>query len=452
MTSSDRLGTEKVQKLILNLGWPAAVNFLVASVYNITDAVFVGHWLGPLSIAAVVIGGTIGFLFSCFGLAIGIGGASIISRALGEKDKTKAANALANQLLLVVITSAVIVAVGYLLEAPILKAFGANGRIFTYASAYYRILLFGTPFFSLSLMGNNVIQGQGKAKRAMLNNLLPTSINLLLNPLFIKVLDMGIRGSAWATVSGYVLNAFLVIGFFASRSNEIPLRAASFRVNLRAMRETLEIGGLVFINVIATNVFFVLLNKFLFNYLQESGVILSAIVTRVCLLFMIPLAGLDGGVRPVIGYNFGSQQIDRVRTAVYSTIRYGITIGFVLLGVVFLAGGYLVRLFTDDPHIGGIALFAMKIVFSAFPLVIMEVTTVAYFQSIGKPRVALYVVILRYVALPVPLLYLLSYFFGYRGVLYAFPAMDILCTLPAFFFLRSELNARSHKRLLISQS
>jgi Na+-driven multidrug efflux pump len=217
------------------------------------------------------------------------------------------------------------------------------------------------------------------------------------------------------------------------------------------MRETLQIGGLIFINVIASNVFFVLLNKALFKYQHESGVVIYSIVSRVWLLFMIPIVGLDGGVRPVIGYNFGSQQIDRIRVAVYSTIKYGITIGFLLLGTVFSSGEFLVRLFTDDPHVGSAGLSAMRIVLSVFPLITMEVTAIAYFQSIGKPRVALYLVLLRYIVLPIPLLYLLPYFFGYPGVLYVFPAVDILTTIPTFFFLRNELNFRLHKRLIISQ-
>jgi MATE family, multidrug efflux pump len=450
MTSSDRLGTEKVQRLIFSMGWPAALNFLVATIYNITDVIFVGHWLGQMPIAAVVIVGMISFLFSSFGLAIGVGGASIISRALGEKDDEKASRVLGNLLILVLILSSTMVITGLVFEGSILRTFGANGGIFVYASAYYRVILFGTPFCSLSMMANSVIQAEGKAKTAMFISLASTGINILLNPLFIGGFGMGITGSAWATMSGYILNALLVLFFFVGRMGEIRISYRSFKIDIALIREILGIGGILFINIIGTNLFFVLLNKRLFKFQQESGVIIYSIVSRVWLSFMIPIVGLEGGIRPVIGYNFGSQQIDRIKVAVHSAIRYGILISTVLLAIVFSGGDYLIRLFTNDPHIGSAGLSAMKIVLSFFPLFIMEVVAIAYFQSIGKPRVALYLILLRYVVLPIPLLYILSYFFDYQGVLYVFPAVDFLTAIPAFFFLRSELNFRLHKRLFIN--
>src|ERR1700761_1315999 len=182
MAYSERLGQVEVKKLIFNLGWPAALNFLIIAIYNMTDVIFVGRWLGTMQIAAVVIVGTINFLFCSFGLAVGIGGASLIGRALGKKDTQRAAGVFANQIVLVVAVSCTIVAAGLIWENAILRLFGAYGSIWAPARSYYRILLFGVPFLSLSMMGNNVIQAEGRAKVVMWNSFVPTILNIALNP------------------------------------------------------------------------------------------------------------------------------------------------------------------------------------------------------------------------------------------------------------------------------
>jgi putative MATE family efflux protein len=229
MESSSMLGKEKVKRLIFNLGWPAALNFLVVTIYNLTDVIFVGRYLGSLQIAAVVVVGTIIFLFSSFGLAIGLGGASIIARALGEKDREKAAYVFGNQTLLVGCIGLICVLTGWFFESAILKMIGAKGEILPFAQTYYRILLMGIPFFSWSMMGNNIIHTEGKAKIAMFNSLLPTVLNIILNPVFIKGFGMGIAGAAWATLIGYIVGFLLVFRFFAGSLTELDIRAKFFR-------------------------------------------------------------------------------------------------------------------------------------------------------------------------------------------------------------------------------
>ncbi len=390
MMSSDSLGTEKVKKLLFSMGWPAAMNFLVVTVYNLTDAIFVGKWLGPMQIAAVVVVGTVYFLFSAFGLVIGVGGSSIIARALGEKDKNKAAYAFGNQNLLVLLSSFLIVLIGWIGEDFILRLFGANGAIFPYASAYYRILLFGIPFTSWSSIGNSVIHTEGKAKVAMFNNLVPTIINMLLNPLFIKVFDLGIEGSAWATLVAYILGFLLSIRFFISGMSEINFNYTFIKFKPALVREIGEIGGSTLVNMITSNLFIIVLNQVLFTYEQESGVVLYGIINRVNMLLLIPIIGIDGAIRPTIGYNFGSQRMERIREAINTAMKYGLIVCYGLLGIVSLSADYFIHLFTDNAHLIAQTPLAMRVVFSFFPLIMIQTITNAYFQSIGKPQVAFY--------------------------------------------------------------
>ena len=219
MEGPDYLGTENVRKLIFRLGWPAALNFAVQSIYNLTDVVFAGRWLGSMQIAAIVTVGSVILLFSSIGLIAGTGGASIISRAMGEKNNVGAANVFGNQLIIITVCCLLIGAIGLAFEKFILTSFGAYGDIFPFARSYYRILLLGVPFLSFSMMGNMVIQSVGKAKVALINSLVPTLVNGILNPVFIKGLHMGIAGSAWATCIAFGVGFFMV-GRFASRADQ----------------------------------------------------------------------------------------------------------------------------------------------------------------------------------------------------------------------------------------
>lgn len=447
MASSATLGVEKVHRLIFSLGWPAALNFLVVSIYNITDVIFVGHWLGPVQIAAVVIVGSINYLFSSFGLAIGIGGASVISRALGENDPGKVAVVFGNQLLLVILVAVVSVITGLAFEEAILRLFGANGDIFQPAKAYYRVMLFGSPLLSLGMMCNCVIQAEGKSKTAMINSLVPALVNIVLNPVFIKGFNMGIEGAAWATVISFVLGVLLAARFFVRRKGETGFHYRSLKLNIRLMREIIGIGGSVIINIAVINLFVVLLNKALFKYQQESGVIMYSIISRINMLFYVPVLGIDGGIRPVIGYNFGSRQLQRIREAIQTAAKFGLLICYSLLGLVLLFGNHLVQLFTHDPHIISTTLFAMRIVLSFFPLFIIEIIAVAYFQAIGKPRFAFGLSLLRNVILLIPLLYILSYYYGFNGILFTFPVVDIVTTVIAFLLLKNELDYKLPERL-----
>lgn len=443
---SHTLGTGKVRRLMFTLGWPSALNFLVITIYNLTDVVFVGRWLGSLQIAAVVVVGTITAIFVSFGIAIGTGGSSIIARALGEGDKRKAAAVIATQSILVIGLNFLIVVIGWFFESSILKLFGANGNIYPYASEYYRILLFGIPFLSMSTMGNSVIHTQGKAKVAMFNSLLPTVVNIILNPIFIKVFDMGIDGAAWATLIGYVMGFLLVLRFLFGKDTEVKLRRSALKFRTGLAREISQIGGTVLVNVVITNMFIILVNQVLYKYNQETGIVVFAILSRLNILFTIPVFSIDSGVRPIVGYNFGSQRMDRVRETIGVAIKYGAAISFSLMMIVFISADYLVHVFTSDPTIISEAPPAMRIVFLCSAFFMMQAIAEAYFQAIGKPKISFYLIVLRNVILLIPLLFILSHFFGYLGILYTFPVVDLLSTIPALWLLKNDLNFKLPQR------
>lgn len=445
MTNSSILGSHQVRKLIFMLGWPAALNFLVVTIYNLTDVVFVGRYLGSVQIAGVGVVGTVIFLFSSFGLAIGVGGSSVIARALGEKNKDKAAYAFINQQILALLCNLLIVFVGWTFRDPMLVFFGAKGEIFPHAVAYYNVLLFGVPFLSWSMMGNHVIHTMGHARIAMMNGLLPTIVNTVLNPLFIKVLGLGIQGSAWATIVGYSLSALLVWRFFNSAKNEIRITWAYVKLKLQLIREIAFVGASVLLDVFTTNLFIIVLNRILFKYEQEAGVIIISIILRLNFLFLIPVIGMESGIRPVIGYNYGSRQTQRIRQAIVLGLQYGILILYGLYALVTITGPYFIHYLTPDLYIAAETLRAMKIIYIFFPLMMIQVVASSYFQAVGRPKIAFFLTILKNVVLLIPLLYVFSYFLGYQGVLYTFPLVDLVSAATAFWLLRNELQYKLAK-------
>lgn len=440
MKERDYLGKENVKKLVFRLGWPAALNFAVQSVYNLTDIVFAGRWLGSMQIAAIVTVGSVIVLYSSIGLIVGTGGASIISRAMGEKDNAKAARVFGNQLVLVAIGSLSIIAVGIAFEKTILRSFGAYGNIFPFARTYYRILLSGVPFLTFSMMLNMVIQSVGNAKVALVNSFVPTLVNAILNPVLIKGLHLGIAGSAIATCISFGLGFFLAARFFYLGGIELKKEWHWTQYDSKISREIVKIGSSVVVGVISYNGFMILLNKILYRYQEESGVIIYSIINRVSMLFLVPMVGIDGGIRPIIGYNFGSRQMDRVREVVLYAIKSGILISGFLLAFLLLFSEQGIHVISNDPKVIQIAPHSMRLVFAMSPLYIVDIVSAAYFQSVGKPGLALFVIMLRNVFLLIPTIYLLSWCFGYEGVLYSFPVVDIITTIPVFFVLRRELN------------
>src|SRR6185312_8910526 len=429
MEELDYLGKGNVKKVLFSLGWPAALTFAVQSVYNLTDIVFAGRWLGSMQIAAIVTVGTAIVLYSSIGLIVGTGGASIISRAMGEKNKAKAARVFGNQLVLLGVGCLAIITVGIAFEEFILRLFGAYGDIFPYARSYYRILLLGVPFFTFSMMGNMVIQSVGNAKAALVNSMVPLVVNAILNPVLIKGLHLGIAGSAMATCLSFGLGFFMTARFFYLGGFGLKKEWNWTRYDAKISGEIIKIGSSVVVGVVTSNGFMIALNKILYRYQDESGVIIYSIINRIGMLFLVPMVGIDGGVRPIIGYNFGSRQMDRVREVVLYALKSGILICASLLAVLLLFSEQVIQVITNDPKVIQITPHSMKIVFAMSPLYIVDVISAAYFQSVGKPGLALFVIMLRNVILLIPTIYLLSWRFGYEGVLYSFPVVDILTTI-----------------------
>src|SRR5690554_1900708 len=234
---SSNLGEQPIGKLLIKQSVPAAIGILVMSLNILVDTIFVGNWIGPIAIAAINVVLPVSFFIAALGMAIGIGGASVISRALGASDKRKALKTFGNQITITLLLTTVLVVCGLVFINDIIPAFGGKGDIFGPAKIYYRVVLYGVPLLALCMMGNTVIRAEGKPKFAMIAMIIPSAGNLILDYVFIILMDMGMAGAAWATTISYGLCFLYVLWFFLSGKSELKINLSHFGLNLPILKE-----------------------------------------------------------------------------------------------------------------------------------------------------------------------------------------------------------------------
>lgn len=438
-TSSSNLGTDSIGKLLISQSVPASIGFLVMSLNIVVDTIFVGNWIGAMAIAAISVVLPIVFLISSVGMAIGIGGASIISRGLGAGNSEKAALTFGNQISLVVGLSVFFVLIGLLLENPVIRLFGANGAFFNFSKTYFHIVLFGIPFLAFNMMGNNVIRAEGKPKFAMMAMIIPSITNILLDYLFINVMDYGMAGAAWATVFSYFMCFCFIAWFFISGKSELNITLKHLLLKAEIVRGIASIGGVSLVRQSFVSIFFIILNHTLFNYGEEVAVAIYGIIGRVVMFILFPVIGIMQGFMPIAGYNYGARHKERVREVINTSIKYASLIAtLIFVGILFFSEE-MVAVFTNDKDILEQTPSAMRIVFAATPITAIQLIGTAYFQAIGKAVPALILTLTKECFFVMPLILILPYYWGILGIWLAFPIANVLSTAVIIYFLNKEV-------------
>ena len=437
--TADTLGTQKISTLLIKQALPASIGILVMSLNMIVDTIFVGQWIGSLAIAAITVVLPIVFLISSLGMGIGIGGSSIISRALGAKAAEKAYLTFGNQIFLTLVLSILFVLVGILFNEPILLLFGANGDILAPATSYFNVVLYGVPFLAFAMMGNPVIRAEGKPKFAMYAMIIPAISNILLDIVFIKFLGLGMFGAGLATSISYAACGLFIFGFFLSKKSELSILAKNFILSFSIVKEIVQLGGVTVARQGTISVLMIVLNATLFTYGGENAIAVYGIINRVMMFALFPVLGVTQGFLPIAGYNIGAKNNDRVRKVIKIAIIYGSAVAsLIFLGIICFPEA-IARLFTSDVALIDETPKALLYVFLATPVVTAQLIGSAYFQAAGKALPALALTLLKQGVFLIPLVYILPKFFGLNGVWFSFPVADVLATLVTLLFLRSEV-------------
>ncbi len=436
---ANELGTEKISKLLIKQAVPASIGILVMSLNMIVDTIFVGRWIGIMAIAAITVVLPIAFFISSIGMGIGIGGSSIISRALGAKKFDTAFKTFGNQITLTIGLSVLFVFLGTYFCFPILQLFGANGDIVIPATEYFHVVIYGVPFLAFAMMGNPVIRAVGQPKFAMYAMIIPAIVNIILDIIFIKFFGWGMYGAGLATTISYATSGLFILGFFLSSKSSLRIYIKNFVLDFKIVKEIISLGGVTIVRQGTISILIIILNYTLFKYGGEVSIAVYGIINRVMMFALFPVLGVTQGFLPIAGFNYGANDAKRVKETIKTAILYGTGVALLIFVGIVLYPEAIVGVFTEDKELLSKTPNALLIAFLATPVITAQLIGSAYFQAAGKALPALCLTLLKQGVFLIPLVYILPKYFGINGVWMSFPIADILATSITVLYLRREL-------------
>jgi putative MATE family efflux protein len=436
MKQTDKFGAAPLGKLLREQALPASIGILTMSIYGIIDTIFVGRFVGANAIGAITVVLPITFLIASVGMAIGVGGASVLSRAIGDGNREKAYFTFGNQVILTIVFSLLFVLFGYLFQAPIISLFGGHGDIHNPAEEYFRIVLIGIPFLAWSMMSNNVIRAEGYPRVAMIVMIIPAVINLILDPIFIIWLDWGLDGAAWATTISYVAAAGFTFFHFKSKRSQMPLNWHYCKFKMSISKEIIGLGSVTLARQGVISVLATVLNNSLFYYGGEMAISAYGIISRVMMFAYFPILGITQGFIPIVGYNFGARNETRVRGIVQISISWATSLALIIFVVLMVFASEIAGFFTKNTTLILETAPAFRTVFLATPLLAVSLIISAYFQAIGKALPALLLALTKQGFFLIPLVLILPLYFGIDGIWMAFPIADIGAALVSYIYYK----------------
>lgn len=436
--NNQRLRTEKIGKLLLQFSIPAIVGMMVNALYNVVDRIYIG-WIGPLAMTGIGISMPLMTLMMAFGMLVGIGAAAVVSIRLGQGKLEEAEHILGNAVSMLVILMGSVAILGLIFKTQLLNLFGASAATIGYADPYITIILFGAIFQGLGFGLNNVIRASGSPKTSMYTMLIGAGANIILDPIFIFVFGMGIAGAAWATIISQALSMIWVLKFFNSPKSHLRIKREHLKLDKAVVISIIAIGMSPFAMHVAASVTAILFNNALKNTGGDIAIGAMTVVNAVVIFFVMPLFGINQGVQPIIGFNYGAKAYDRVKEALRLAIiaATGICVFAFLATQIFTT--QLVQFFNRDPELIKVASDGMRIFMIMLPIIGFQIVSANYFQAVGKASKAMFLSLLRQVLVLIPMILILPPIFGLKGVWMAGPIADFTASVVTAIFLFIEL-------------
>lgn len=425
------LGTRPVGHLLMQYALPAMVAMTAASLYNIIDRVFIGQVVGPMAISGLAITFPFMNLGAAFGAAVGVGSSTSISVKLGQRDYQTAEQLLGNTVTLNLIIGIAFSVVSLLFLDPILRFFGASDHTLPYARAFMQIILLGNVVSHMYYGMNAVLRAASKPREAMIATILSVGLNIIFDFVFIYWWRWGIRGAALGTVVAQSIALTWQMKFFADKRQLLHLKRGIYRLKGSLVKLILSIGVSPFLMNATACVIVIFMNNQLVRYGGDLSVGAYGVANALAMVFMMFVMGLNQGMQPIAGYNYGSQQFDRLRRVVDISIIAGVCIMTVGWLVAMFLPHAVARLFTSDPQLTRLSVKAIRINMLMFPLVGAQMVITTFFQCIGKVKFSIFLSLSRQLIILLPLLLLLPLFFGIDGVWYSLPSSDFLAAVIA---------------------
>ncbi|MBO4416566.1 MAG: MATE family efflux transporter [Bacteroidales bacterium] len=425
------LGTERIGKLLKQYATPAIIAMLATSLYNMVDSIFIGQGVGPMAISGLAVTFPLMNISIAFGTLVGVGAATLISILLGQKDYKMANRVLGNVVILNLVISFVVTALSLIFMDPILYFFGASENTISYAREYMVVIMWGNVISHLYHGLNGVVRSSGRPRLAMMATILAVVLNIILDPLFIFVFKMGIRGAAIATILAQVIALVWITKILCDRDNVLHFSREAFKFDFKIAWRSLSIGMSPFLMNIASCFVVILINNQLKRYGGDLAIGAYGIANRLCFLFFTISMGLNQGMQPIAGYNYGARNWGRVKEVVRLTILCSVaamTLGFIV-GMVM--PNLAVSLFTSDAQLRAISARAFRIDVLMFPIVGFQAVVTNFFQCIGRVGKAIFLSLSRQLLFLIPFLLTFPSFWGTDGVWFSMPASDLVSSLVA---------------------
>ena len=430
------LGTEKIGKLLKQYALPAIIAQTASSLYNMVDSIFIGQGVGPLAISGLAVTFPLMNLSTAFGTLVGAGAATMLSVLLGQKNYKAANKVLGNVVTLNVILGLIFMIVALVFIDPILYFFGASENTLPYAKEYIQIILYGNIVTHLYFGLNAAMRSSGNPKKAMALTIFTVVFNTILDPIFIFVFDMGIAGAAWATVIAQTAAMIVVLRHFSDRSRAFHFEKGIFKLDPRVAKDSLVIGMGPFLMNAAACLVTLFINQQLRDYSGDLGIGSYGICNRFIFMFIMICMGLNQGMQPIAGYNYGAKQYSRVKEVFWMTAKYGT----IVTTICFCIGMFIPRLaagiFTHDEALLNMSAEGMRILTIGFPIVGFQMIGTNFFQCLGMVKKSIILSLSRQLLFLLPLLYCLPLVMGANGVWMSFPISDVLSALLTAILLR----------------
>ena len=425
------LGTENIGKLLMQYAVPAIIAMTASSLYNMVDSIFIGHGVGTMAISGLALTFPLMNLAAAFGSLVGVGAATLISVKLGQKDYDTAQRVLGNVFVLNILLGVAFTVIVMAFLDPILYFFGGSDETVGYARDYMYIILLGNTITHLYLGLNAVLRSSGHPQKAMYATIATVIINTILDPVFIYGFGWGIRGAAMATIVAQIISLMWQLWIFSSKEELLHFHRGIFRLKRKIVFDSLAIGMSPFLMNMAACFIVILINQGLKKYGGDLAIGAFGIVNRLVFIIVMIVMGLNQGMQPIAGYNFGAKQYERVTKTLKLTIIYatGVTTFGFIIGMLF--SDTVVGIFTSDAELIELSAKGLRIVVMFFPIIGFQMVTANFFQSIGMASKAIFLSLTRQMVVLLPCLLILPRFFGAAGVWYSMPISDLLASLIA---------------------
>lgn len=411
------------------------------ALYNLVDTIFVGRGVGSLAIGALAITFPLQILIVAIAQTVGLGAGSAVSRSLGAEEVDRAKYVVGNSFFCIIVLSLTVSTIGLTFTEQILIFFGATQSILPYARDYIVVILWGLTFFSFAISSNNLIRAEGNARVAMVSMLIGAILNMILDPIYIFVFNLGIKGAALATITAQFCSFLYILRYIYGKETSLKIELRHLNPYFSIIKEILIVGLPSFARLSSGSISTLLVNQSLRFYGGDLAIIILGVIIKITRFLFMPMFGVVQGMQPIAGYNYGARQYSRVFEVLKLTIKVLLILSSSLCLPMIIWPAKVISIFTNDIQVIQTGIPVMRLMLFSIPVLSIQITGATLFQALGKARPAIVFSLLRRVLLFIPLIIILPRFtqLGLLGVWLSYPIADIFSAIITWFFLRNEI-------------